>query len=81
MCVCKAHTATMFDMYCGSQFLYIVHLITVTDRSPYSERRFHSNKKALSDKWSQKTVEILFWRITDDQGGERFSSTVSTDGL
>lgn len=68
MCIYKAHTATMFDMYCGSQFSYIAHLITVTDRSPYSECRFHSNIKALLEKWSQNTVKIFFCCITNDQG-------------
>lgn len=70
MCIYKAHTATMFDMYCRSQFSYTVHLITVTERSPYSERRFHQNIKALLDKWSQSTVQIICWWITHDQGRE-----------
>lgn len=32
----KAHTATMFDMYCGSRSSHTAHLITVTEKSPYS---------------------------------------------
>ncbi len=72
MCIYKAHTATMFDMYCRSQFSYTVHLVTVTDRSPYSECRFHSNIKALLEKWSQSTVEIIFWRVTNGRGREGF---------
>lgn len=69
----------MFDKYCGSQFSHTVHLITVTDRSPYSECRFHSNIKAMLDKWSQNTVEILFWLMI--RAGKVFHPSVSTDGF
>lgn len=65
----------MFDMYCKSQFSHTVHLVTVTEISSYSECRFHSNIKALSDRWSQGTVEILSRCVADEQDGEGFSST------
>lgn len=82
MCIYQAYTATIFNKYCKSQFLYTVHLITVTDRSPYSECRFQWNIKALLDKWSQSTVEIFFfWRYHWWSGLGRFSSTVSTDSF
>lgn len=61
--VYKAHTATMFDMYCRSQFSYTVHLITVTHRSPFPECRCHENKGIVGEVVTEHSRNILLATI------------------